>query len=96
MYSVKELRRIHQHFNHCTAQRIYSLMHRSKDYIATPETLTRLEDITRSCNISQRISDQPGSFHVSIYTEDIVFGSGFTYVSAGTIAFLAQLIAGNV
>eukprot|EP00171_Calliarthron_tuberculosum_P018035 IDg18035t1 len=73
MYSETELKRIHRHFYHPKPERLYSLIKRAGDREATPETMKKLENLTESCDVCQRLSEQPGRFRVSLPNEEIVF-----------------------
>ena len=73
LYSSADLVKIHRHFYHPHADRIYNLMRKAEDPEDTPETHRSLEKITDSCEICQRLSKAPGRLRVSLPPETIVF-----------------------
>ena len=72
-YKRNELIKIHRHFFHPHAERIYELLKQAKDPHATPETLKKLEEITSACDICQRLSLEPGRFRVALPPGKVVF-----------------------
>ncbi len=48
-------------------------MKKSEDPNATPDPFQQLQDITQSCDVCHRFSEQPGRFRVSLTSDDIVF-----------------------
>lgn len=64
MYTEMELKKIHLYFYNPQPMQIYKMRKQAKDPRATPEILGSLEKITKSCDICQRISSQPGRFRV--------------------------------
>lgn len=73
LYTKQELERIHRHFYHPHPNRVFNLMKRAEDPEATAETLEALEKVSASCEICQRLADQPGRFRVSLPRDDITF-----------------------
>eukprot|EP00171_Calliarthron_tuberculosum_P002180 IDg2180t1 len=73
MYTEAELTKIHRHFYHPQPLRVFSILKRSQDSKATPQTLAILEKISRSCDVCQRISNQPGRFRVALPNREVVF-----------------------
>ena len=73
LYSTQELTRIHRHFFHPHAERLYSLMKIADDPEINPQTLEALEDITKSCDVCQRLAREPGRFCVSLPPGEVVF-----------------------
>ena len=66
LYTTGELQRIHRHLIHAPADRLFSLMKRADDPCATRETRKRLEEVTSTCGIFQRIARGPGRFRVAL------------------------------
>ena len=62
LYTTNELQRIHRHFIHAPADRLFSLMKRAYDPSATLETRKRMEEVTSTCGICQRIARGPDRF----------------------------------
>lgn len=73
IFTRTELKRIHRHFCHPHAERIYKLLKRAEDPETTPKTLKELEKLTASCDICQRLSREPGCLRVSLPPDDIIF-----------------------
>lgn len=73
MYTDKELRKIHRHFHHPQAERLYALMKRANPNEATAETLKELQEVQSNCDVCQREADEPQRFRVSMPNDDVVF-----------------------
>lgn len=72
LYTKRELQRLHLHFYHPTAKKLYNLVSRATPGQATPDTMTLINKITEACKTCQRFSMRPKSFQVTL-PGDIVF-----------------------
>jgi Reverse transcriptase (RNA-dependent DNA polymerase) len=66
LFTQTELHRMHLHFFHPSAQKLYSLIRRARPDQATSATRALLDDIAKSCRTCQHLSRKPYHFHVSI------------------------------
>lgn len=70
-----QLRRIHRHFEHPSAERLYALTKRAEPHGQHPELMRELEDIQRSCGVCRRIVNAPWRFRVTFPEEGDKFDS---------------------
>lgn len=75
LFSSTQLRRIHRHFKHPSAERLYALIKRAEPHGQHPELMRELEDIQRNCDVCQRVADAPWRFRVSLPDEEDTFNS---------------------
>lgn len=73
LYTKTELKKMHRHFHHPEASKMYNLIKRAKPEHATPETRAMLEQIGKACETCQVFSAQPQRFRVSLPPNKIVF-----------------------
>lgn len=66
LYKKTELRKIHMHFYHTSANKLLKLISEAKSENATPETRTLIERISKSRAACQRCTPRPQSFQVSM------------------------------
>lgn len=62
---------------HSNPDSFFTLMRKAHDPAATPETRKKLENISKSCHIFQRLSKEPSRFRVSLHQEYIIFNRTF-------------------
>ncbi len=62
-YTPKELRRMHLHFGHASARKLYELLKRSQD-TAPPNTLNQIEQIVDACQTCKEFSPKSVSFKI--------------------------------
>ena len=62
-FTETQLKRIHRHFGHAAASKLYQLIRRSLN-APPPNTLAELEEIVASCVICKEFSPRPISFRV--------------------------------
>lgn len=72
-YTTLELDRIHRHFNHPQPERLSAILRQAGDPKATPGTHAQLEELTRACDVCQRLSRAPGRFRVALPPEELIF-----------------------
>lgn len=66
--------RLHKHFFHPSAAKLYNVLKRSNPEKANEATLTILKEISRACATCQRFAPKPLSFQVTI-PGDVVFNN---------------------
>lgn len=72
-YTTTELRRLHRHFAYPHPERLAPLLERARDRNATPGTRAQLEELTRTCDVCQRLARAPGPFRVAFPPDEVVF-----------------------
>lgn len=73
MFTRKELERLHLHFHHPSAKRLYKLLRRARPDETTSQTLRQLHEIGQKCTPCKVHSTRPYHFRVSIPLNDIIF-----------------------
>lgn len=68
-----ELRRMHQHFNHPSTERLHAVIRRADPMGCLPRLLNDLEDTTLKCEVCQRAAGPPERFRSSLLKDDTVF-----------------------
>ena len=74
-YSTRTLRKLHQHFSHPSAEKLFNLLQRAGDKIVTAKTLKKLQDISARCDPCQRVKNAPRRFRVTVGHEDTRFNA---------------------
>ena len=64
-YNPTELMRIHRHFGHITAEKLYNLLRRAQGQ-APPNTIDEINKVIKSCQTCTEFSPRPVSFRVRI------------------------------
>lgn len=72
-YTTTDLGRLHQHFAHPPAERLAAILKRAGDPSLAPKTRAQLIEVTRRCDICQRLACQPGRFRVTMPPDEIMF-----------------------
>lgn len=73
LFTRSKLVRLHLHFFHPSAEKLFNILRRARPDEATPQTKAILQDITKRCNPCQRIQNAPHSFRVSFGTPEARF-----------------------
>lgn len=73
LFTTSKLRRVHRHLYHTHPDKIFQLLRRADPNNVTADDLTRLESITRKCEVCQRLAGSPGRFRVAIPDTNCVF-----------------------
>ncbi|CDF36991.1 unnamed protein product [Chondrus crispus] len=73
LFTTSELRRLHLHFFHPQAQRLYRMLRRARPEEVNGETMRVLEEIASACRGCKQHSSRPYRFRVSIPPNTIVF-----------------------
>lgn len=73
LYTMVEAERLHRHFCHPAPERLFAVLRQANDPHANKETLSRLEEVTATCDTCQRLAKEPTRFRVALPAEDIVF-----------------------
>lgn len=68
-----QLSRLHRQFSHPSADKLFKLLSRARPEDATAETKRILEEISKHCDVCQRIQPAPRRFRVAMGTENIRF-----------------------
>lgn len=71
-FTEVELRRIHRHFSHASARKLYELLKCSTTDTVPSNTLTQLEEIVAACQTCQTFASRPVSFQVRL-ADKLVF-----------------------
>lgn len=72
-FTRSQLIRLHRHFFHPSADKLFNLIKKARPEEATQETRKILENITKRCDPCQRIQNAPHRFRVSFGTPDARF-----------------------
>lgn len=72
-YTTTELGRLHRHFAHPPADRLAAILRRAGDPNVEQGTRAQLTELTKQCDICQRLARQPGRFRVTLPPDDVVF-----------------------
>lgn len=72
-YTTAELTRLHRHFYHPPARRLYDLLRRANPRDSSPETLRTLEQLAAACSVCQTFGARPYRFRVSFPASPIRF-----------------------
>ena len=72
LFTTAELTRMHKHFYHPSANKLFNLLKRAVPEEATSETLRVLKEISGRCDPFQRMGTKPITFQVAM-PDDIVF-----------------------
>lgn len=72
-FSKAQLLKIHRHFNHPSANKLFNLIKKARPEHATNETLEILKNISKSCDPCQRITTAPKRFRVTLGSEHVQF-----------------------
>jgi len=73
LFTKKELIKLHRHFRHPSAGKLFNLIRTARPNQADPATRELLETITKSCQTCETFAIPPQRFRVSIPPSDIVF-----------------------
>ena len=74
LYSRKQLIKLHRHYRHPTADKLYAILKRVNPNKVNTETLQILKDIQMKCSPCAKFSRKPLSFQIgNIDTNEIVF-----------------------
>lgn len=73
LYTMPELRKLHRHFFHPQPDRLYAVINKAGGEHAKPSTLKQLQDVSRNCDLCQRLAKDPSRFRVALPPGDIVF-----------------------
>lgn len=73
MYSRAQLKKMHMHFFHPSAQKLFNLLKRIDPEQTTPETLDLLKQISKACSTCTVHSSAPHRFRVSLPEDLCVF-----------------------
>lgn len=77
LFSRSELKKLHLHFYHPSARKLYNLLKRADSSSVSGETLTILDDISKACGTCTVYSPGPHRFRVAIPNSQIVFNRTF-------------------
>ncbi len=66
LYTRSELQKMHLHFFHPSASKLFNLVMKAKPENCTNETKALLKEISESCEVCQRFSPRQSSFQVSL------------------------------
>lgn len=72
-YTRAELYKLHHHFYHPSASKLYNLLRRTNPSKLNPNTIRTLDEITKSCSTCQKYSKGPHRFRVSFPKEKCIF-----------------------
>lgn len=72
-YTTTELRRLQRHLSHPQPGRQTALLRRARDPNATPGTRAHLDELTKECDVFQRLARTTCRFRVALPPEDISF-----------------------
>ena len=88
-FTQTQLHKIHRHFLHPSAQKLFNLLKRARPEDPTHETLKVLEDLTKRCDPCQRIQNAPLRFRVSFGAENVRFNErvfiDIMYIDSDTV-----------
>lgn len=73
MYTQSELKKMHLHFYHPSARKLYNLLKRASPDSVDGSTLKTLEDVSKACRTCTVYSSGPHRFRVSVPKTSIVF-----------------------
>lgn len=73
LFTRAELHRLHLHFFHPNARKLYNLIKRVRPEDVSPATVKVLEEIAEQCKVCKQHSPRPYRFRVSIPSDEIVF-----------------------
>lgn len=73
LFTRKELQKLHEHFFHPSAEKLYNLVKRARPQELSPQTRQTLDDISRACRSCKLFTMKPYRFRVSIPDENIIF-----------------------
>lgn len=73
MFTRSELKKLHLHFFHPSARKLFNLLKRTDPTKATGDTMTMLEEISKACSTCAVYSPGPRRFRVSLPKGDCVF-----------------------
>lgn len=68
-YTQTQIERLHRHFAHPSATKLYEALRKAKPEDMNEETRTLIDAVTKSCHTCQRISIRPLSFSIRINDE---------------------------
>ena len=72
-FTRKELQKLHRHFAHPSAEKLYKLLRKARPEDTNQETLKTLEDLVKRCGPCQRIQSAPNRFRVLLGAEELRF-----------------------
>eukprot|EP00170_Pyropia_yezoensis_P001808 contig_7710_g1812 len=72
-YTTTELGRLHRYFAHPPVERLAAILRRAGDPTVEQGTRALLTELTKHCDICQRLARQPGRFRVTLPPDDVVF-----------------------
>jgi hypothetical protein len=75
-YTQNQIRKLHRHFIHPSAQKFSNLLSTSSPENMTPETRAMIYEITANCQTCQEISRRPLRFSVRS-SDDVIFNQHF-------------------
>lgn len=73
VFSRQQLQKLHRRFSHPSADRLYKMLKNARPDETSQNTLDILENLTRRCDVCQRIQSAPVRSRVSFDTENLRF-----------------------
>lgn len=75
LYTRTELKRMHRQFRHHSAEKLYAVIQPADPLGCRLRLFHDLENVTRKCEVCQRVSRPPGRFRLSLPQYNVVFNA---------------------